>query len=98
MDRGRLLAAATSVQARRGFGRVRHRKHSGYADFGVATDVGRVERGGYGAKTPSYAAGRSRPDIHSLTLTVTGLLADTTAQPVRIRRFISVRAISHFRR
>jgi uncharacterized membrane protein YoaK (UPF0700 family) len=94
VHRGRLLAAATSVQA--GLVLVASVIAS---TAGVQASAVRlaligllgVAMGGQNAVVRRLAV----PDLTTtvLTLTVTGLVADTTAQPVRIRRLISVLAM-----
>jgi uncharacterized membrane protein YoaK (UPF0700 family) len=94
MHRGHLLAAATSVQA--GLVLIASVIASTAAvDASAArlTLIGllAVAMGGQNAVVRRLAV----PDLTTtvLTLTVTGLVADTSAQPVRIRRLISVLAM-----
>jgi uncharacterized membrane protein YoaK (UPF0700 family) len=94
VHRGHLLAAATSIQAGLVLiASVIASTAGAQASAARLTLIGllAVAMGGQNAVVRRLAV----PDLTTtvLTLTVTGLVADTTAQPVRIRRLISVLAM-----
>jgi hypothetical protein len=70
-----------------------HRKHRRRWRVGGAADVDRVARSGYGR--PNVVRRLAVPDLTTtvLTLTVTGLVADSTPRSVRTRRLISILAM-----
>ena len=73
---------------------MRHRKHRRRWTVGGAADVDRVARAGLGG--PNAVVRRlAVPDLTTtvLTLTVTGLVADSTPRSARTRRLISILAM-----
>ena len=73
---------------------MRHRKHRRRWTVGGAADVDRVARAGLGGQN-AVVRRLAVPDLTTtvLTLTVTGLVADTTPQSVLGRRVVSVLAM-----